>query len=255
MEAMYHSAAGIVIHEENLEVCLQKGRRNRIIRNFGKRTGEILEMGKWLEESGCEIAGILLNTEIIGAVAYRLLQASSLEVLIVHERKLRMEHAKEDDVCDAQWFADLIRQGLVNATFIPDIDLKEVSGYISDYKGVLKDKENEVRHFYNILQEYGIRFREYIPDIEAKHATRVLEKLTTGIEITEADIIALGARNKTRDTPYEFAALLNLLPTDAIRKLLSGILDHLKIINELLETLEKLIEDLIMLEFAKRQQA
>ena len=53
---------------------------------------------------------------------YNILEASELDAIIVNARHMKNVPGRKTDVNDAEWIADLLQHGLLQASYIPDKD-------------------------------------------------------------------------------------------------------------------------------------
>lgn len=51
-----------------------------------------------------------------------ILESSGLDVMVVNAHHMKAISGRKTDVKDAEWIADLLRHGLLKASYIPDRD-------------------------------------------------------------------------------------------------------------------------------------
>jgi hypothetical protein len=93
------------------------GRATREVRTFGTITRELLALTDWLSVAGCTHVA----TESMGSYwkpVYNILEGA-FELVVVNAQHLRAVPGRKTDVRDAGWIADLLRHGLLRASFIP----------------------------------------------------------------------------------------------------------------------------------------
>ena len=103
MEVLYKRCCGIDIHKNMMVACIFTSVRKKEIRQFSTITEDILQLVSWLKETDCEIPIMVVNAQHIKGVPGR-----------------------KTDVKDAEWIADLVRHGLVKASYIPNRDQREL---------------------------------------------------------------------------------------------------------------------------------
>src|SRR2546421_9212677 len=65
------------------------------------------------------------STGVYWKPVYTLLENRGLELLVVNARHIKNVPGRKTDVKDAEWIADLLRHGLLRASFIPGRDERE----------------------------------------------------------------------------------------------------------------------------------
>ncbi|HEY7414869.1 MAG TPA: IS110 family transposase [Ktedonobacteraceae bacterium] len=119
------------IHKKSVVACLltPKGKQ---IRTFGTMTTDILAMADWLQGEGCTHVA-MESTGVYWKPIYNLLEGyEQFELLVVNAQHIKAVPGRKTDVKDSEWIADLLRHGLLRASFIPDAaqrDLRELTRY------------------------------------------------------------------------------------------------------------------------------
>src|SRR5215213_6452950 len=97
-------------------------------------TEELCELVDWLTDQqvthvAMESTGVWRapgSTESRSTTIYNLLEALDLTVLVVNAQHIKAVPGRKTDVKDAEWIADLLRHGLVQGSFIPERDQREL---------------------------------------------------------------------------------------------------------------------------------
>ena len=123
MEITYTHAAGLDIHKKTIVACCftpgPKGKPEKEIRTFGPMTQDVLALAAWLTSKGITHVAMESTGEFWKAV-YQILEAS-FTVLVVNAQHIKTVPGRKTDVKDAEWIADLLRHGLLKASFIPHL--------------------------------------------------------------------------------------------------------------------------------------
>jgi len=124
MDKIYDKCCGIDVHKKLIVACFRKGNRQEL-REFGATTRELLEMADWLREGGCEMAA-MESTVSYWKPLYNILEFSDLKAIVVNASHIKAVPGRKTDVKDAEWIAELLQHGLLQASFIPDKDQREL---------------------------------------------------------------------------------------------------------------------------------
>jgi transposase len=60
------------------------------------------------------------STGIYWKPLFNLIESTEVEAMVVNARHIKAVPGRKTDVKDAEWIADLLRHGLLRASFIPD---------------------------------------------------------------------------------------------------------------------------------------
>ncbi|WP_047833802.1 IS110 family transposase [Robinsoniella sp. RHS] len=145
MEVLYKRCCGIDIHKNMLVACVFISVRKKEIRQFGTMTDDILQLTQWLKEVDCEMAA-MESTGSYWKPVYNIFEEEHIPVIVVNAQHIKGVPGRKTDVKDAEWIADLVRHGLVKASFIPNREQRE-----------LRDKKSAER----LLAETGIEMNQF----------------------------------------------------------------------------------------------
>jgi transposase len=81
-------------------------------------------LADWLAEGSCTHVA-MESTGVFWKPIYNLLE-DQFTLLVVNAQHMKAVPGRKTDVKDAEWSADLLRHGLVRASFIPDRPQREL---------------------------------------------------------------------------------------------------------------------------------
>ena len=124
MKKVYDNCCGIDVHKKLIVACFKQGSKQEV-REFGATTRELLKLCGWLKDGDCEMVA-MESTASFWKPLYNSLEASELDAIIVNARHMKNVPGRKTDVKDAEWIADLLQHGLLQASYIPDKDQREL---------------------------------------------------------------------------------------------------------------------------------
>jgi transposase len=128
MEVVYPRCAGLDVHKKMVVVCVLITRPNgsiqKEIRTFLTMTADLLALDEWLRSFQAEQIAIE-STGVYWHPVYNLLEEGRT-IILVNPQHLKAVPGRKTDVKDAQWLADLLRHGLLKASFIPPQPIREL---------------------------------------------------------------------------------------------------------------------------------
>jgi hypothetical protein len=121
MEILYTHCAGLDVPKKTVTVCLwtqgSTGQPHKECRTYLTTTEEVLKLSDWLREPGCTHGAFEATGGYWKPVFH--LREGSLELLVVNAQQSKAVPGRKTDVRDAEWIADLLRHGLLKASFLP----------------------------------------------------------------------------------------------------------------------------------------
>jgi transposase len=115
-----HRCAGIAVHKRTVVVTVlltheEHGKKQT--RTFGTMTDDLLALSEWLDTLGIS-HGAMESTGVYWWPVYNLLEEGRA-IVLVNPRHIQAVPGRKTDVKDSEWLADLLRHGLLTASFIP----------------------------------------------------------------------------------------------------------------------------------------
>src|SRR5262249_30901297 len=123
MEVVYERCGGLDGQAKTVGACLLTPGKKEI-RTFVTMTAELLQLLDWLTRAGCTHVA-MESTGVYWKPVFNILEGGC-EVMLVNARPIKAVPGRKTDVRDCEWLADLLRHGLVKASFIPPREIREV---------------------------------------------------------------------------------------------------------------------------------
>ena len=245
MEKVYDKCCGIDVHKKLIVACLRKGNKQEI-RDFGATTRELLELADWLKEGGCEMVA-MESTASYWKPLYNILESSDLNAMVVNARHMKAVPGRKTDVKDAEWIADLLQHGLLQASYIPAKDQRELRELVRYRKSLVGERGRELNRLQKMLEGANIKLSGTVSDINGKSARSILEYLITGVsidsdkydEMYEKKVIA----HNLKASKEQIIDDLNGVMTPLQRRMMKELLGHLDELNIHIKNLDDEIDN------------
>jgi len=129
VDVVYERCCGLDIHKKTVVACLiipgSNRKTQKAIRTFGTMTDDLLGLADWLAEH--EVTHVAMeSTGVYWKPIWNLLE-DRFELLLVNAQHLKAVPGRKTDVKDSEWIADLLRHGLLKASFVPDRPQRELA--------------------------------------------------------------------------------------------------------------------------------
>lgn len=182
MKVEHKCCAGLDVHKRVVVACVLKGEPGQEpvseTKSFGTTTSEVMEMLEWLKGHGVTHAAMEATGNFWMPV-YNLLEGH-FELIVTNAAHMKAVPGRKTDVEDAAWIAELLRHGLLRASFIPSReqrDLRELTRHRSSVAGKRAQAANELQ---KALESANIKLQSVVSDITGVSSTQMLEELVAG---------------------------------------------------------------------------
>jgi transposase len=185
-DVIYERCAGIDVHKAMIVVALRIGRETQI-REFGTLTHELRKMTEWLKENGCQMAA-MESTGSYWKPLYNIFEIEELPAMVVNAHHIKTVPGRKTDVKDAEWIAKLLSQGLLNPSFVPDREQRELRELTRFRKSQIDERARNLNRLQKMLEGANIKLAGFVSDIDGKSATEFLELVIDNPDFTIEDI-------------------------------------------------------------------
>jgi len=255
MDVVHERCCGLDVHKRTVVACLVTPRANgtpqKVIRTFDTMTADLLALADWLEAAACTHVA-LESTSAYWKPVWNVLEGS-FALLLVNAQHVKQVPGRKTDVRDCEWLADLLRHGLLRASFVPEKPQRELRDVLRYRTEKVRDRSREVQRLEKTLEGANIKLAAVVTDLTGKSSRQILAGLVTGA----TSACETGATETTG--PAQAAALADLaagrlrakLP--ALTKALEGrfgahhrflVAEHLTQIDGLEETIDRLSQEI-----------
>jgi len=234
METVYEKACGIDVHKDLIVSCvIVKGRRQ--IRSFGTMTRDLLELTAWLKETGCQMTA-MESTGSYWKPVYNLLEAEGIPAMVVNAQHIKNVPGRKTDVKDSEWIADLLRHGLLRASYIPARDQRELRELVRYRKSMIEERAREFNRVQKVLEGANIKLGSVVSNIEGKSATAMIDAIVSGN--TDPDELSELAKGSLKEKKAELAKALQGVIGSHQRMILGAMRQHIRVLDSLIESLD-----------------
>jgi len=244
MEAVLECCVGLDVHQETVVACIVFGplehKPKKEIRTFGTTTPELLTLADWLEERKCSHVA-MESTGIYWKPVWNILETGSFQLILANAQRIKNVPGRKTDVKDAEWIAQLLRSGLIEGSFVPPVDIRNLRDLTRYRKKLLQDITQEKNRIHKILQDANIKMTTYITDIFGVSGRNILECLLNG-EVITAEKLSKMVKGKVRSKVPSLVDALNNRLRRHHREMIRFSWDHLKYLERTILDVEVIIE-------------
>lgn len=198
MEVLYPHCCGLDVHKKTVVACVlvtEAGKAvHKEVRTFSTMSADLLGLADWLHDCDCTHVA-MESTGVYWRPLYNLLE-DDFTLLVVNAQHIKAVPGRKTDVADSEWIADLLRHGLLRASFIPPRPQRELRE-LTRYRTSLRyERVAEVNRLQKILEGANIKLASVVSDITGKSGHAMLLALVAGT--TDVAALAQLARGTLR---------------------------------------------------------
>ena len=244
MDVEYRCCCGIDVHKESVTAnLLRKGVDDKPdlneVRSFSTMTHELLKLCEWLERAGCTHVA-MESTGVYWKPIFNILEAD-FEVILVNAKHIKNVPGRKTDVKDCQWIAQLLQHGLLQASFIPPLEIRQLRDLTRERKNLIQDRSSVVNRVQKVLEDANIKLSSVATDIMGKSGWDMLLAIIEGEEDPEK--LAALARGRLKAKKEELLYSLEGRLTDHHRFLLREYMRQIQGLGEMIERFDAKIEE------------
>jgi transposase len=145
---------------------------------------------------------------------------------------------------DAAWIAQLLRCGLIESSFVPPEEIRDLRDLTRYRRKLIEATTAEKNRIHRILQDANIKLTTYITDVFGVSGRALLESVMNG-EVLGPDQVKSIVKTKIRKKVPQLIDALNGRVRPHHRKMIRRHYDHLMYLEKEIETLETEIEEML----------
>ena len=221
MDILYPCCCGIDIHAKTAVACLIKDGKKQT-RTFSTMTDDLLKLLDWLQQAGCRQVAIE-STGVYWKPVFNILEGV-MEVILTNARDAKGFKARKTDVIDAEWLADLLRHGLLKASFIPPRHIRELRELTRYRESLIRQQTALANRIQKLAESANIKLAQVASHALGVSGKLMLRALANGE--TDAEKMSHLARRSLKRKQPELQRALEGRLTEAQRWVLSELLDQ-----------------------------
>jgi transposase len=199
MEVIYQRCCGLDVHKRSVVACLSTpgpdGTPKKEIHTFGTMTEDLLGLSDWLTGAGCTHVA-MESTGVYWKPIYNLLEGD-FALVLANARHIKAVPGRKTDVRDCEWIADLLRHGLLQASFVPNRAQRELRELTRYRTSLVRERTAEANRLQKTLEGANIKLAAVATDILGKSGRAMLEGLVSGT--TDKAVLADLAKGRLRE--------------------------------------------------------
>jgi len=186
VKVLHERVAGVDVHKKMIKVAVRSpgdkpwARKTEIL-TFGTFYGVLRAMARELRRRGVTHVAMEASGIYTEPVYYALCEEEGFaEVLVVNPAHAKALRGHKTDARDCARIAELLECGLLQGSYIPAVELKELRDLVRYKIKTVQARTSEVQRLQKALESAGIKLGSVASDITGKSATAMIEALIGG---------------------------------------------------------------------------
>jgi transposase len=242
MQVVHERCCGLDVHKRSVVACVlitgPDGVVERQVRTFKTMTTDLLALADWLQRLDV-IHVAMESTGVYWRPVYNLLE-DGRTLLLVNPQHMRAVPGRKTDVRDSEWLAELLRHGLLQASFIPPAPIRALRELTRYRKTLVQQRADEINRLQKTLEGANLKLAAVATDILGVSGRAMLAALVDGER--DPEVLADRARGTLRiKLPARREALTGRVQAQHI-VLISQILAHANFLEQAIAQVQTEIE-------------
>jgi len=199
MEVLYTRCCGLDVHKKTVVACVlctqEDGTVERHVRTFGTMTADLCALSDWL--TAYAVTHVAMeSTGVYWQPVFNILEEEDRTILLVNAQHIKQVPGHKTDVRDSEWLADLLRHGLLRASFIPPAPIRELRELTRYRKTLVQERSAEINRVQKVLESANLKVAAVASDVLGASGRDMLAALLAGER--DPEMLANLARGKLR---------------------------------------------------------
>lgn len=240
LQTIYKICCGIDVHKNKLVACLKKDNKQEI-REYGAKPKEIKAMCKWLKEEQCEMVA-MESTASYWKPLYNIFELADINVIVVNSKDMKNVPGKKTDVKDSEWIADLLRHGLLKASYIPDREQRELREATRYRKSLTEERARELNRLQKMLEGANIKITSVLSDVQNQSCRNLIDYVIENEDELDSEKVSKLIHPKVKASLEDIVDAMNGSITPFQKILINEVLKHIDDMTERIEKMSEIIE-------------
>jgi transposase len=240
MAVVFTHGAGLDVHKKTVMACRvtpdplgQQADGLMAVREFGTLPRDVLALSDWFTAAGITHVAMERTGESWKPV-YHLLEGTC-PVFLGNAAHVKNVPGRKTDRADARWLANLMRYGLLQASFLSPVEQRDLRDLTRYRTKLVQERTREIKRVQGVLERANSKLASVASDIMGVSGRAILAALIEGR--TAPATMAELANGRLRSKIPVLEQALTGLVRDQHRRLLAMQGAHLDFLDEPLEAL------------------
>jgi transposase len=243
MHVLYPACAGLDVHKKTVVACVLLTAADdtitKHVRTFSTTSPGLRLLHQWLGSFGVTHVA-MESTGVYWRPVLNLLE-ETFAIILVNAQHMKAVPGHKTDVKDSEWIAELLRHGLLRASFLPPKPIRDLRDLVRTRKTVVQQRAQAINRVQKVLETANIKLSSVASDVLGKSGREMLDAMLAGV--SDAETLAALAKGRLRAKLPALREALEGQVTATHRTLLRHLLGQIDFFEHDLEGLSAEIEE------------
>lgn len=240
LKTIYKKCAGIDVHKKHIVVRTAVTDEHEIaqyqLKTFTTFTEDLIKCREWLISN--DIYDVCMeSTGKYWIPIFNILE-TKCNCVITHPKYVKSIPGKKTDNKDSLRIVDLFKFGLVEPSFMPPADIRQLRDLMRYRNKLVNIRSSEKNRFQNSLTVSNVQIANVVTDVFGKTSQSILKLMLDNPNLTLNDIQPL-LRKNLKSSPEDILKSINGSFDESQSSKMTICLKHHDVINECIDSLEQ----------------
>jgi len=177
---VHQICCGIDVHKSFVVACIATTDEKLVTtyttpKRFSTFTNDLRRLAKWLADNNCKDV-CMESTGKYWIPVWNVLE-STCDIVLSHPKYLKAIKGKKTDKRDAKWIADMFKHDLLNGSFIPPAEIRQLRDLVRYHTKLTSYTTGEKNRAQNCLTVSNIKLDDVFSDVFGKAASAITDRL------------------------------------------------------------------------------
>jgi len=177
---VYPICCGIDVHKSFVVACIAVTDKNLVTtyskpKRFSSFTNDLRRLAKWLSDNNCHDV-CMESTGKYWIPVWNILEPTC-KLVLAHPKYTKAIKGKKTDKRDAKWIADVFKHDMVNGSFIPPADIRQLRDLVRYHFKLTGYTTGEKNRAQNCLTVSNIKLDDVFSNVFGKSASAITARL------------------------------------------------------------------------------
>ena len=177
-DQVIEKGCGLDVHQKEVVVTIMGTGVKTQTRTFSTYTRSLISMREWLLKHGIT-HGMIESTGVYWKPVYNIL-SDHLTLLLVNPRHLKSVPGRKTDIKDSIWLAKLLLYGLLEGSFIPNREIRDLRDLVRYMKKLKQQVAAESNRMIKILEDANIKVSSVFSKTLGVSSRKIIDEIIAG---------------------------------------------------------------------------
>ena len=181
MEVVHPRCCGLDVHKRSISACVvirEHGRMEKLERRFGTFTRDLEDLAEWLAQH--QVTHLAMEATGVYWKPVRNVLEGRVDLMLVNPQHIKALTGKKYDRRDAAHLADLLQHGLLQGSFIPTAEIRQLRDLTRNRARTVQEAARIKSRIQKVLEEANIKLSSVATDVLGVSGRLMLNGLVAG---------------------------------------------------------------------------